>query len=204
MEFRLTYEGPLYASANKPRAGHKHDLRREFHKQLKRLWEVVPQLEGTAPEPVHLRLSGDQGNQWVPPARTSAQLAAAHAKFGFEFVPLVTRAQLLSCGLDIFFLRPEPPGKIVQSGDIDGRLKTVLDALQMPQHLQELDGNTPGQDEKPFFVLLENDSLVTKVSVDADTLLQRVGAQFSPNDARIVITVRVRAYQLHPDNMHFG
>jgi hypothetical protein len=53
MEFRLTYEGPLLATQRDPvtgqadkRADHKHDIRRQFHVQLKRLWEITPFLKG--------------------------------------------------------------------------------------------------------------------------------------------------------------
>jgi hypothetical protein len=35
----------------------------------------------------------------------------------------------LHCGLKVLFLRKEPPGKVYQGGDIDGRIKTLLDAL---------------------------------------------------------------------------
>jgi hypothetical protein len=46
MEFRLTYEGKLMgASRNNMRASHKHELRRVFHKQLLRLWQIQPYLK---------------------------------------------------------------------------------------------------------------------------------------------------------------
>lgn len=37
MQFHLTYEGPL-KGAGSTTPDHKHDLRRVFHRQLKRLW----------------------------------------------------------------------------------------------------------------------------------------------------------------------
>ena len=52
MEFRLTYEGSLFATQKDPvsgqadaRAEHKRDIRRKFHVQLKRLWEINPYLK---------------------------------------------------------------------------------------------------------------------------------------------------------------
>jgi hypothetical protein len=50
MQFRLTYEGQLFASQpgnisarnGDKRGDHKHKLRQIFHHQLKRLWEVTP------------------------------------------------------------------------------------------------------------------------------------------------------------------
>ena len=45
----------------------------------------------------------------------------------------------LTCGLKILFLRKEGPGKLIlQGGDIDNRLKTLLDALKMPSDLSEI------------------------------------------------------------------
>ena len=42
MKFRLTYEGRLLGNG---RAQHKHKIRRAFHPQLKRLWEVHQNLK---------------------------------------------------------------------------------------------------------------------------------------------------------------
>ena len=41
MKFRLTYEGLLKANGS---TQHKHEIRKAFHPQLKRLWEVEPNL----------------------------------------------------------------------------------------------------------------------------------------------------------------
>ena len=58
-------------------------------------------------------------------------------------------------GYEIFMLRPEVPGAIItQGGDIDNRLKTLFDALRMPQNENELPKDEiPGTDEVPFFWL---------------------------------------------------
>jgi hypothetical protein len=44
----------------------------------------------------------------------------------------------------------------------------------MPTNKDEISG-LPRDDEKLFFVLLEDDRLITHLSVETDTLLQRVG-----------------------------
>lgn len=136
MEFRLTYQGPLRSSQREPigtqrdpRADHKHEIRKTFHRQLKRLW--------------------------------ATSLAAKHATFGFNFVPLVTQELDLICGLDILFLRPDRPGSIWK-GDIDNRIKTLLDALALPLPSDDYNLRTPEADEQPFFCLLEEDKLITK------------------------------------------
>jgi hypothetical protein len=98
----------------------------------------------------------------------------------------------MRCEIDILFLRPDPPGKLLQSGDIDNRLKTVFDALKMPSSLDEAGGKGPQEDESPFFVLLEDDKLISSVSIKTDTLLEPTSSAMTNDisDARLVIHVR--------------
>jgi hypothetical protein len=63
---------------------------------------------------------------------------------------------------------------------------------------------SPSQDENPFYCLLEDDRLISKVSVDTDTLLQVIEKESNANDARLVITVKVRPAELSWDNVAFG
>jgi hypothetical protein len=131
MEFRLTYQGPLLAtqrdpinSQKDPKADNKHTLRLAFHRQLKRLWEITPFLQS---EIRTRRSAGDRGE-----AHDIKTLAAKHNLYGFNFVPLVTHDIELFCGLEILFLRPDKPGGVVWAGDIDNRIKTLIDALRIP------------------------------------------------------------------------
>ena len=65
----------------------------------------------------------------------------------------------LLCSLNILFLRRDIPGSALSAGDIDNRIKTVIDALRRPRHANELAYHaTPAADEDPFFRLLEDDS----------------------------------------------
>ena len=60
LEFRLLYQGKLLgASRGDPRAEHKHVLRREFHKQLKRLWITKSPLRERYTEPIIRSLNPD-------------------------------------------------------------------------------------------------------------------------------------------------
>jgi hypothetical protein len=50
-----------------------------------------------------------------------------------KYIPLIRKSLHLACALDIQFLRHEEPGLLVlQGGDLDGRLKTLFDAMRMP------------------------------------------------------------------------
>lgn len=86
----------------------------------------------------------------------------------FNFVPLVTDKFALRCSVDILILRPHEKQIIQQdTSDLDGKVKTIFDALQIPQHTV----GVPEQDEVPFYVLLSDDNLISRVKVTADQLL---------------------------------
>lgn len=209
MEFRLTYQGPLKSTQKDPvsnqadaRAEHKHEIRRVFHKQLKKLWNSVPHLilgKGTGPG--HLIVNSH--SEMLP--RTAMSLANRFEKFGYKFVPLVTEDIGLIVSLDILYIRNSKPGRIVSAGDIDNRLKTLFDALRMPHNENELGKyKAPAEDEKPFYCLLEDDDLISKVSVESDTLLGEIGNNPSQHDARLVISVKIKPHELRFDNIQFG
>ena len=208
MEFRLTYEGPLYSETNRngevrrARADHKQELRQAFHPQLKRLWEAMPSLNGTHTGPV-LLIGAESPER--PPPHTIESLAQRFSRFGYRFVPLATRALSLLCSVDILYLRIEPPGAIVRYGDIDNRLKVLFDALQVPREASQVGKyTTPQEGEDPFFCLLEDDSIISRVSVEADTMLQPVPGCDETSAARIFISVKLRPYVLSVDNLEFG
>jgi len=92
--------------------------------------------------------------------------------------------------LRITLLQPRAPGGIFSpSGDIDNRLKTLFDALARPRHAQDVPGQwKPGPGEEPVCCLLEDDSLIKRISVDTDELL----APQSPSHVKLFIGVRIQ------------
>jgi hypothetical protein len=99
----------------------------------------------------------------------------------------------LRCSIEVLLLRPELEERfIVRRGDIDGQVKTIFDALRIPENLDETGRIGPAADEVPFFCLLEDDRLITEVRVTTDRLLllpNQVTVQ--PNDCFAVIRVRL-------------
>ena len=126
--------------------------------------------------------------------------------FGYGFVPLVIRDLELLCSVDILFLRFGDPGFLVNRvGDLDNRLKTLFDALTIPRDANQLGLHTsPAEGETPFFCLLEDDSVITRASVESDTLLEPVSNPPTENDARVVITVRIRPGRITAENVGFA
>jgi hypothetical protein len=81
--------------------------------------------------------------------------------------------------------------------DIDNRLKTLFDALSVPNDGKQMPSIPPQDGEDPFYVLLADDRLVTHVAVQTDYLLQSVDDDRpipDINDARIIVTVNIRSY----------
>src|ERR1700730_3830664 len=94
------------------------------------------------------------------------------------------------------FVNDGAPGDVLT--DIDNRLKTLFDALRKAKGPQELGAGTssgqvaPDADEKPFYVLLEDDKLITDVAVTTDMLLQPVPDTPPAEAVRLVIEVTIR------------
>jgi hypothetical protein len=192
LEFKLTYEGKLFGANGKDtRAGHKHDIRRVFHPQLKRLWKMMPQLsEPFDFTPFPFIMASTPG----PSIPYEEHLANRFACGPYRLVPLVVDNMGLLCSIDILLLRADKSGGIIKSGDIDNRLKTVFDSLRIPQDTNELAGNSPSEDENPLFCLLQDDRLISHVSVSSDVILQPLfgATAIDPNDVRLIMTVIIR------------
>lgn len=154
LEFRLVYQGTLLASSNrKPRSEHKNSIRRYFHQQLERLWQLR--------EPLKSRLDfAPHGKKWVDVV--SGRFAMGNKKF----LPIVIEHLSLSCVLDILVLDREEPHRVITRGDLDGRIKTLVDALRIPHVGECSDG-----EENPLYCLLEDDKLISEIRVVADLLL---------------------------------
>jgi hypothetical protein len=167
-EFRLIYQGPLKAGANESRADDKQAIRRVLHPQLKELHSQYDFLSVNVPF-------------------FSKQFSRA----GFNFVPLINRMQGKYCAIDILFLRRDAPGNLVVSGgDLDNRIKLLFDGLKTPKLPAELGTkDVPMEGEDPFYTLLEDDALITKVSITTDRLLtpRRDGERI--NDVILVMHV---------------
>ena len=169
MKFRLIYNGDVLSSHAKK--DHKHAIRKTFHAQIKQLLDVRVHKSVKDAEPATLRFSSI-----------------------YNFVPMVWKLKHPpECSLDILLLQRHSPGKPIHAGDIDNRLKTILDALRIPSERQELpDSATPEPDEDPFFCLLEDDRLITHLSVETDQWFEPTkdgGA--SPNEALVIIRVSI-------------
>jgi hypothetical protein len=183
MEFTLYYRGDLKSNGSRE---DKHAIRKRVHQQLKVLWDHPPVSESRR------LLEPDVGSLCL--------LRPVITPTGrFNFGPLVTVPVGMVAELDIFMLWPNAPGRIITSGgDIDNRLKTLFDALKVPEPNALPSNAAPDHDEDPFLCLLEDDSLIVRLSVQTDRLLEPA------RKSEVVLTIRVRtrklggAVSLHP------
>jgi len=193
VEFRLLYEGELLASANsKRRAEEKHEVRRAFHPQLRRLWQLKANLQyiakhkGNIADPVANRTDQE---------RFDAGIKAVGENWnrgGYDFIPLVTKEFALLCSLDILLLRPGEEKYTFRQGDLDGQLKTLMDALRLPNENEGFKASDPQDDEKPFYCLLEDDRLISEVHIVSDELLLLPHArEVKANDSFVVVHVKL-------------
>ncbi len=174
MEFRLVYNGQLLgAGRNDTRSQHKHDIRKVFHSQLKTLWGKSPNLR--------------EWVSWEAQNRKMHERLAAYFIFNdVGYIPLSWDGLGVACRLDILMLRPEIPGQtLIKGGDIDNRLKTLFDALRIPQAGEVAEPGANGIN--PFYCLLQDDKLINHISVTTDILLNDVDR----NHVQLVITVNL-------------
>lgn len=219
MKFTLTYEGSLPSSGNKGKNTAKWKIRENFHPQLVDLWNshpalieieingrYFPKIGGATltqthhqhPGPVHPPLQmqpvGDNyhidlGELGKTQPKEIIDLCESINKHGAWFRPLVRETFALHCGLSIRFLRQEPPGRIYQGGDLDGRMKTLIDALTMPQHAEQVSEKTSTK-QNPMYCLLEDDSMISGLDIESERLLS---SQKNPADyVKLTIEVDVR------------
>ncbi len=213
IEFRLKYDGPLPADTKHGVCAIKHQIRQALHPQLKDLCENTPALRGLVRNicgfdhwrNLPIGAPREHGND--PP-----KYAAVGQKFklgDFQFVPLIIGDLHTICHLDILFLRREKSGALITKprdeygGDLDNRLKIFFDALRAPCSLSEIPQNTkPQSSEAPFFCLLEDDSLITKFQVEADTILGPASAE-EQTHVSIIARVTTRLTRTMIGNIDF-
>lgn len=206
MKFTLVYEGELKSN---DRPARKWEIRKQFHPQLQELWRVNPALQHVMRNrkvPVRdgftffdRHHSLDQLPDMAETSDPNAiDLCASIEVGGRKFLPLVRESFALNCTLKIIFLRKEEPGRVYQGGDIDNRLKTLFDALSMPNRDQIVEDH---EAVDPIYCLLEDDSRITGLNIETHRLLSRPGV--SEHHVHLIIEADVRVAQSRIYNQAF-
>lgn len=193
MDFTLRYRGSLPPfTAREKRVEEKHAIRTVFRRQLGELWKLEPTLSYW----LKLRLPEatlERKALVIRPAPNQADWLNEWCRVGsYRFVPMATRHNRLACRLAIKFLRYGHPGDLVDNaGDLDNRLKVLLDALRMPHNESELPPPQGPPDDDYFYCLMEDDRLITSLTVESDRLLEpAAGGDESLVDIWLGVTVK--------------
>jgi hypothetical protein len=185
VNFILRYRGPLSTSRSHA-PNDKHRVREYLHPQLAELCRTQPFYQkAQIPDLPAAELKGPEAVN-IPP----------HTDFycvplgGYEFVPLISRNGGVVCQLDITWFRREEAGKIVDGGDIDNRLKTLFDGLRMPLDEKEIIEPASPNDARRY-CLLQDDRLITKLSVSTYQLLEPLGSGERAGDVDLLLHITV-------------
>ena len=220
MKFTLIYDDDLPASANSSKKQPTvAAIRNRFHDQIADLWDrhiILRELVRTARYPKLIThqeeaIKRDEASEldftkaewarWntpdplepIPPLQPFQIDLCAPIKSGtaVAYRPIIRKSLGLACALDITFLRQEDPGSLVlQGGDIDGRMKTLFDALRMPSpQEEEAAGITPTND--PLDVLMESDTLISDLAIKTGRLLGARARKVHAVHLTIDVTVKV-------------
>ena len=172
LRFRLYFRGSLPANGSPKQ---KWRLREAFSSQLEALWTQEPLC--------HIQKFRDSSLH-------QNECYLAEARNGITYFPVISERIYTLAEIDILMLRPGSPGFItVGGGDIDNRLKTLLDALQPPN---STDTYKPDSLDlaAPISCLLQDDKLITRINVETDRLLDEPA---NSNEVVLIIGVHVRA-----------
>ncbi|MDR1027321.1 MAG: hypothetical protein LBL46_02810 [Rickettsiales bacterium] len=186
MKFKLLYFGEVLMNPKK-RSQHIADIRMQFHPQLKNLVERSP---------------WNNLKKYMLPNPTKSPISTRHIG-GIDWNPIITPNLKLLAELDIQMLHPEIVG--LARTDIDNRVKTLLDGLRSPQNAHEIGDNTPN-DIGPIYTLLDDDHLVTKLSVNTSHLLNDgifSDAGRADDQLFVMIDVNVRVAEGTLENLPF-
>jgi len=207
MKFALTFDGRLPSNGDRQ---DKWDIRKLLVPQLEELWgtnhvlqetlrnRLVPTTGGYLIATLHHSLDAHAKPLQLPKGDPGIDTCAVIQVGPRAFLPLVRNTLGLTCTLDILFLRKEEPGNIVNRGDLDNRLKTLFDALSIPDAQQIVPDTTIAD---PIYCLMENDRLITGVNIETRQLLNRPNSH--ANEVRLIIDVTVNVTHARAYNHQF-
>lgn len=206
VRFHLIYHGQLPSSGNKSKPADVMRIREELSPQLEYLWQshhALSVLRETAvvqrPGNTTTRLGHNLTPRQLADAYPSEyeHLARPLSVGEKSYLPLVRESLSLACELSILFLRQDEAGKLItQGGDLDGRLKCLLDALRMPSADEQR--RAPPRAEH-LWCLMQGDELISRLDVETDRLLFPSGTH--QHEVHLVIEVSINVLRVGQHNV---
>lgn len=185
MQFTLRYVGELHSSnaddhkTRIKRAPEIWGIRRQIHRQMELLWKRPPLSQMTTHHEFRNR-------------SIKGQLVR----------PLVCADAHLLASLNIVIQRQDDPGNLVNNnGDLDNRIKTLFDGLRGPIATDK--GEIPDGLPTPLFCLLEDDFLISELSLRTEHLLLPPPDHDSKAWVEVMINVKLLASAVTMFNLSF-
>ena len=181
LHITLTYEGKIRGNSRK--IAHVSSLRQIFSAQLAKLINTEP---------------FSYVREHIDPNPNPATFFIGKQVGAFTFIPFISEKMHTTCSLNIKLLRGmSPHNPVLESVNLYNRIKTLIDSLRAPAQESELDKNCT---EDPTYVLLEDDRLVTGLSVSTDHYL----AHDDGETVFALITADIHLGRATFDNLHLG
>jgi hypothetical protein len=109
-----------------------------------------------------------------------------HSPVGeFVFLAPVHRQLRTAVELDVLMLVPR---RGTTAGDVDNRLKTLVDGLTRPASEEQLKGFLPLDAAEPTYCLMDDDRLVQRLSVDARPWFDSTA---TTDEALVIVTAAI-------------
>ena len=198
MKLTLRFRGELPSNG---RPEEKHAIRLQLHSQLQAYWQKDSRLKEINENLKGLQVFELKSGRFevTRPIKGQQNFFRRHPLCGHNFVPLVTGVRESHCHLSLRFYRnTEDVGILFHGGDIDNRLKTFFDALQVPQASEQIPASSrnPQGDPKEWptiFCLVDNDRSITKLAIESFILLTGIPSDCKrpENYAEIDIDVEI-------------
>lgn len=205
MEITLTYGGPLPACQGEDKhTEQKHHIRTVFSRQLEQKFKREPTLIQWTTEQLP-RAQIESGRVELKTIHRHHSCFYEVETCGFLGVPLVTSFNGLACHLDIEVFRRSRPGGVMaggdRGGDIDNRLKPLLDALALPVRPNQVPGSLWGKGER-LYCLLEDDALVSRLTIDLQRWDEEPATPAQEDHVQLRVRATIKPYE--PRLYHVG
>src|SRR5678816_2639200 len=180
----------------------KHSMRLHFSRQLERKFAHMPTLiqwsRGTGDAKlVNGRVVWDREEHKHQCCFCAVQTC------GYKAIALVASHNGLACHLDIEVLRRQSPGGVLESGgDIDNRLKGLLDSLALPLRENQVPGNQWGKNDERLNCLLEDDALVSRLTIKVERWDQEPETPDKADHVQLRVAAHIEPYE--PRMYHAG
>jgi hypothetical protein len=198
MKLTLRFRGELPSNGGPEE---KHSIRLQLHLQLQAYWQKDSRLRDISKQVKSLQVPTLKSSRFevIRPIQGQMNFFWRHPLCGYNFVPLVTGVRESHCHLSLrFYRKTEDEGILFHGGDIDNRLKTFFDALQVPHAIEQMPSSTRNaqDDQKEWpamFCLVDNDRSITKLAIESFILLTEIPSDCKrpENYAEIDIDVEV-------------